>query len=173
MSAGTRGTLLVLGLAMPAASCAREPSPLDAPPRRSRVRVTDRDYAGPPLRKGRLLIPDAFGKQHLVTVEVADDDASRTRGLMWRERLADGTGMIFLFDRDEEHAFWMENTLISLDMLFLDANWRVAGILEAVPPLNRAPRTVGVPSRYVLEVPAGWCARQGIKAGAVVVPEGI
>jgi uncharacterized membrane protein (UPF0127 family) len=77
---------------------------------------------------------------------------------MWRERLADGAGMLFIFPDVEERAFWMQNTLISLDMLFLDEAWRVVGILEAVPPLNREPRSVGKPSRYVLE------QRQGVTA---------
>ncbi len=171
----SRTWAVALSLAWPAVGCARERA-TETPPRvapRTVEDVTARDYVGPALRRARLLLPDAFGAQHPVQVEVADTDAARTRGLMWREHLADGAGMLFIFPDVEERAFWMQNTLISLDMLFLDEAWRVVGILEAVPPLNREPRSVGKPSRYVLEVPAGWVAKKGIRVGAVVRAEGL
>src|SRR6185295_3407438 len=57
-----------------------------------------------------------------VTLEVAADDATRQRGLMYRDRLADGHGMLFVFDAETEHAFWMKNTVIPLDMIFIGAD---------------------------------------------------
>ena len=84
--------------------------------------------------------------------------------------------MLFLFDRASVQSFWMKNTLISLDMIFIDENFRVVGVVENAEPLTLDPRTVGAPSRYVLEVNAGVAARHGIGTGSVVefvnVPQG-
>jgi len=100
-----------------------------------------------------------------VTLEVVADDASRTRGLMYRKDLADGHGMLFVFDDEVDHAFWMKNTLIPLDMIFISANRHIVGIHPNAVPLNLTPVSVGQPSKYVLEVPGGYTARSGITTG--------
>jgi uncharacterized membrane protein (UPF0127 family) len=81
--------------------------------------------------------------------------------------------MLFVFPSMGQYSFWMANTLISLDLVFLDEEWRVVGTLESLPPGSREARGVGQPSRYVLEVPAGCLARWGIRVGAVARPEGV
>ncbi len=131
------------------------------------------DFVAPPLRHARLSFQDVFGGEDLVSVEVADTPAARQRGLMWRKQLADGQGMIFVFPTTEEHSFWMQHTLISLDLIFFDEKWRIVGVLEGLPTENEIPRTVGKASRYVLEVPAGWCARTGVTAKSRVKASGI
>src|SRR3989442_6984962 len=100
-----------------------------------------------------------------VSLEVAATPAERERGLMYRSSLAEGRGMLFVFDKDGNHAFWMKNTLIPLDMLFIARDGTVVGIHANATPLSTADIAVGKPSRYVLEVPGGWAARQGIAAG--------
>jgi uncharacterized protein len=100
-----------------------------------------------------------------IALEVAATPEAMHRGLMYRTALADGTGMLFVFPDDAEHSFWMKNTLIPLDMLFLDAGGRVVGIHANAKPLSTLPITVGVPSRYVIEVPGGWAAGHGIAPG--------
>lgn len=144
-----------------------------APPKRVITDVTDKDYVGPALPKATVLLKDAFGGTHSVDVEVAATSNSRQRGLMWREKLADGAGMLFIFPDDEVQSFWMRNTLIPLDMIFINAAGKVVGIVENAAPKTLTARTVGVPGRYVLEVPGGWSARVGIKAGSSAEFRGI
>src|SRR2546428_10906151 len=100
-----------------------------------------------------------------VSLEVAATPAERERGLMYRSSLAEGRGMLFVFDEDRNHSFWMKNTLIPLDMLFIARDGTVVGIHANATPQSTADIAVGMPSRYVLEVPGGWAARHGISAG--------
>ena len=100
-----------------------------------------------------------------ITLEVVADDASRARGLMYRDRLPDGHGMLFVFDDESDHAFWMKNTLIPLDMIFIGSDRRIAGVHANATPLSLAPVSVGRPSRWVLEVAGGYAARAGIAVG--------
>ncbi len=93
-------------------------------------------------------------------------DAETQVGLMYRkEPLKDDEGMLFIFPDDIDHRFWMENTYLSLDMVFIDSTGTVVGVLDHVPPLTRDSRHVGVPSRYVLEVGAGNAAKLGYRVG--------
>jgi hypothetical protein len=117
------------------------------------------------------VVIESGGRSHPVTVEVADDEASRERGLMFRERLEPGHGMLFVFDEEGEHPFWMKNTLIPLDMIFIDGVGRVSGVVSRAQPGSLEPRSGGR-SRYVLEVPGGWAAERGVKKGDRVRFEG-
>jgi uncharacterized membrane protein (UPF0127 family) len=74
-------------------------------------------------------------------------------------------GMLFYLAPREDHSFWMRNTCIPLDMLFVDDSGTIVGILPEVPILNDEPRSVGRPSSYVLETNAGWCQRHGVRTG--------
>jgi len=108
-----------------------------------------------------------------VSLEVAATPAERERGLMYRTSLAEGRGMLFVFDADGNQSFWMKNTLIPLDLLFIARDGTVVGIHANATPLSTADIAVGKPSRYVLEVPGGWAARHGISAGARVEFRGV
>jgi len=108
-----------------------------------------------------------------VSLEVAATPAERERGLMYRTSLAEGRGMLFVFDADGNQSFWMKNTLIPLDLLFIARDGTVVGIHANATPLSTADIAVGKPSRYVLEVPGGWAARHGIAAGAQVEFRGV
>jgi len=121
---------------------------------------------------GPRVVVESGGRSHVVAVEVADDDARRERGLMFRRELPEGRGMLFVFGEEGEHAFWMKDTLIPLDMIFVDSAGRVTGVVERAQPLSLQLRSGG-PSRWVLEVPGGWAARRGVKAGDTVRVEGI
>ncbi len=99
-------------------------------------------------------------------LEVADDIDEQRRGLMFRTEMKENWGMIFVYDYDDKHQFWMKNTLIPLDMLFIGKDGVVKGIVTDVPPLTLTGRGVDEPSRHVLELSAGTCARLGIKAGS-------
>lgn len=107
----------------------------------------------------------AFGLQ----VELALTDAAREQGLMFRKSLADGAGMLFIFPSAEPHSFWMKNTLIPLDMIFADTDGLVLGCVEQAEPMTTSPRTVAGDSKYVLEVPGGWCADHAVGRGAHLI----
>lgn len=118
-----------------------------------------------PAAAPRVIIDSPSGRSTSVAVELARTPEEQARGLMFRERLAPGTGMLFLFPATEEHAFWMQNTLIPLDMIFVDEAGAVVGIVERAEPHSTALRSAGVPSRYVLEVAGGVAAEHGIRPG--------
>jgi hypothetical protein len=84
---------------------------------------------------------------------------------MFRTSLAEDAGMLFLFDESAEHTFWMANTFVALDMIFVDDDGRIVGLVERAEPGTTTARTVGVPSRYVLEVNGGWAKAHGVRAG--------
>ena len=100
-----------------------------------------------------------------VAVEVANTGAQRELGLMYRRHLDDNAGMIFVFPDAARRNFWMHNTPLSLDMIFADAAGRVTGIVANAEPFSDKQVGVEGASEYVLEVNAGFCARNGIKPG--------
>jgi uncharacterized membrane protein (UPF0127 family) len=108
-----------------------------------------------------------------VSLEIVSDDASRARGLMYRNSLDDGHGMLFVFDDESDRAFWMKNTVIPLDMIFIGGDGKIVGVRTNTTPLSLAPLSVGKPSRWVLEVAGGYTGRAGIAAGdKVELPNG-
>ena len=113
----------------------------------------------------RVVVETAAGQRHAVVVELARTDAERARGLMHRASLPEDRGMLFLFDETEEHPFWMKDTPLPLDMIFVDEEGRVVGVVERAAPGTTTQRTVGVPSRYVLEVNGGWARAHGVSTG--------
>jgi len=113
----------------------------------------------------RVVVVTTAGARLPVTVELARNDEERARGLMYRRELPPEAGMLFLFSETQPRSFWMKNTLLPLDMLFIDDGGRVAGLIERAEPLTTSPRDPGVPSRYVLEVNGGWAARHGVRPG--------
>ena len=110
----------------------------------------------------------------VVRVEIADTDASRQRGLMFRRDLPPDHGMIFVFQSTEEHGFWMHNTYIALDLIYLGEDRKVLGVVTAAPETDTI-RSVHQPSRYVVEVSAGEAAAHAVGPGTravfVDVPE--
>jgi len=101
-------------------------------------------------------------------VELAVTPAEHERGLMFREHLDTDAGMLFISESARRQVFWMKNTLIPLDMIFIGADWRIAGIVENAEPRTLTSREVPAPSQYVLEIGGGLSARYGIRAGQLV-----
>ena len=102
---------------------------------------------------------------HVFAVELAVTDEERARGLMFRKELPEGQGMLFDFKRDQDVSMWMENTYVSLDMIFIRADGRIARIAENTEPLSRRIISSGGPVRAVLEVVAGTAKKLGIAPG--------
>jgi uncharacterized protein len=123
------------------------------------------------LALGKITFLDAPGSPQ-VEVELARDDASRERGLMYRTAMPESRGMLFSWEDERVRNFWMHNTCIPLDMLYVTKDGVIAGILEQVPTLNDAPRGVPCPVAHVLELNAGWARAHGIAPGMKLKIEG-
>ena len=124
------------------------------------------------LPRGLVILPDGTE----VAVEIAATDPARMRGLMFRQSLAEGEGMIFVFPKAGFYPFWMKNTLIPLDMLWLDPEGRVVSIAPSVPPCKGDPCPEYPPSAealYVLEVTSGFAGRHSLKVGDLLVLQGV
>jgi len=112
-------------------------------------------------------IARAHGKSLPLKLELALDDASRERGLMNRSTLAPNDGMAFFFPTPAAYKFWMKDTLIPLDMLFVDEAGRIVYITTAMP-LSLIPVGPDVPVRSVIDIAGGRAAREAIKVGDIV-----
>jgi uncharacterized membrane protein (UPF0127 family) len=102
---------------------------------------------------------------HALTVEMAVTPEETSRGLMFRRKLPEGQGMLFDFQREQETAFWMKNTFISLDMIFIRGDGRILRIAENTQPLSERLVPSGGRVRAVLEVIAGTAKKLGLAPG--------
>ncbi|MDB4973210.1 MAG: hypothetical protein JWN48_1551 [Myxococcaceae bacterium] len=116
----------------------------------------------PKLPVGTVLLETPPRAPITLKVEVASTDPQRQTGMMFRESMGDDEGMLFVFSTERHNSFWMHNTLIPLDMLFIDSDWKVVGVVADATPQTDDPRGVPSMSQYVLEVNAGFAARHGI-----------
>lgn len=136
--------------------------------------------AEPPARAGApaaqrhvYLLEPASGPQARVSLEVAADEPARERGLSNRGELPAGTGMAFLFPSDTIVAFWMKDTLVPLQIAFVDGDGRVVGLFE-MPPCRADPCQTYAPAkpyRYAVELPSGAFTATGVREGDRVIPQ--
>ncbi len=122
------------------------------------------EAASAECRDDRVTARGGFG-QVTFEVEVADDGAERAQGLMNVAEMGTLEGMLFVYDEPGPASFWMENTLIPLDMLFADATGTIVTIHENAVPLDRTPIPGGDDVQYVLEINGGLAGRLGIEVG--------
>lgn len=113
----------------------------------------------------QVVIHPQQGDPILVTVEVADTVEKRQLGLMYRRDLPELHGMLFIFPREELLSFWMKNTPLPLDILFINAKYTVVHIAQHTTPFSERPLPSGSPAQFVLEVNGGFCARHGVAVG--------
>jgi hypothetical protein len=118
--------------------------------------------------KGPIVVLNTEKGRSEVVVDIADTMDERTRGLMYRKSLQKDAGMFFIFEGEEERSFWMKNTLIPLDMIFMDAGYGVVNIAKNVQPCKADP-CPGYgsvkPAKFVLEVNGGFSDTIGLKEG--------
>ncbi|HEY8549779.1 MAG TPA: DUF192 domain-containing protein [Vicinamibacterales bacterium] len=143
-----------------------------------------------PVAAGMLLIASTAGAQYAtarraeatfpdgtrISLEVAQTEEERQRGLMHRTSLPQDAGMIFIFERPGLYPFWMKNTLIPLDLLWTDPSGRITWIAEHLPPCKADPCPQYAPqaeATYVIEVNAGFVKKHGVKVGQTVKLSGL
>jgi uncharacterized protein len=106
--------------------------------------------------------------QEKLTIEIADNEAETTQGLMYRRTMPDSCGMVFIFADSQPRNFWMKNTYLPLDILFLDESKKVVTIQANRTPFSEEQIPSFEDAKFVLEVNAGYCKRKGIEKGDVV-----
>jgi uncharacterized protein len=106
-------------------------------------------------------------------VEIAATPEKREVGLMYRRELPPDRGMLFIFPAEKVNSFWMKNTPIALDMIFISRERKIVGIVRETVPFSLDGRSVSGPSQYVLEINGGLSRRYGFKAGDVVKFENV
>lgn len=121
----------------------------------------------PRLPTGRVTIAASGGEAVVVEAEIADGNRERFRGLMARERLREGEGMLFVFGDERPRNFTMRNTLVPLSIAYISAEGRIVSIVD-MEPLTAGPYPSGEPARYALEVPQGFFTERGVEVGDAV-----
>jgi uncharacterized membrane protein (UPF0127 family) len=105
--------------------------------------------------------------EHSIRAEIANTAETRRRGLMFRNRLAASSGMIFIFPGEQRISMWMKNTLIPLSVAFIDSHGRIINIEQMQPHSEQAHSSTG-PAKFALEMNQGWFRERGIDSGDVV-----
>ena len=103
-----------------------------------------------------------------LTIEIADNEAETTQGLMYRRTMPDSCGMVFIMKEYEPQKFWMKNTYIPLDIVYLDESKKIVTIQANTTPFSEAGVESYDKAKFVLEVNAGYCKRKGIEKGDAV-----
>jgi Uncharacterized conserved protein len=121
----------------------------------------------PFTKQGELLFIGQAASDTLakIDIEVADNNQKRARGLMYRTSIPEKAGMLFIHDREQIQSFWMKNTYIPLDMLFINSAKEIVTIHPNTSPMKEWNYASTEPALYVVEVNAGFCARYNIKIG--------
>ncbi len=151
--------LMVLMSAGCASAEGEDPGEASAPETGAQAASDQQQRRPPPGRAWVIFDADT------VLVEIARTPNERAEGLMYREDLPDGTGMIFLFDDSQIRSFWMQNTYIPLDIAYMDAGLSVVDI-QAMTPLTTEGYESAAPAMFALEVPQGWFSAHGIGVGS-------
>lgn len=121
----------------------------------------------------RVVVLTKGGKEVALRVEIADTPAKRELGLQYRRELGDDQGMLFLFPVEGRQSFWMKNTPLPLDIIFIGSDSKIVGIIHQAVPFSTNSLSVSAPSQFVLEIKGGLSRRSGIEAGNPVRFENI
>ena len=111
-----------------------------------------------------VLITKADGTTLTVKAEIAEKEEERNHGFMERKNIPDGTGMLFIFDRDQILSFWMKNTPHPLSIAYIDYNGKIRNIYD-MTPFSLTPIKSTSSCRYALEVPQGWFDKNNVNVG--------
>lgn len=122
------------------------------------------------VKEGELSFRNPDGKKviHRLDIELAETSEERQQGLMYRKSMQDGQGMLFVFETEEPQAFWMRNTYIPLDIIYVNSKFQVVSIQKNCKILNDTPLPSGAAAQYVVEINGGLSDKLGIKTGSVI-----
>lgn len=121
----------------------------------------------------RVIVEDHRGEKASFEVEIADTPAKHAFGLKYRRDLRSDQGMLFIFAEEKVHTFWMKDTPLPLDMIFIDRDRRIVGIVRETRPFSTESRSVPARSLYVLEVRGGISQKKGLGIGDTVSFESV
>jgi len=124
--------------------------------------AADESQKGLPVEK---LVVTSGDREHVFSVEVASTDSQRAMGLMFREEMAADQGMLFVFEAEGERYFWMKNTPLPLDIVYIAENGKIVSIAADTVPFSTDAIPSGAPAKYVLELNAGTAEERGIEPG--------
>lgn len=121
------------------------------------------------VKEGELVFLRGDTRLRKIDIEIAENDAERQKGLMFRPYLSDSVGMLFVFNESTPQSFWMKNTMISLDIIYVGSDKKIVSIQKKAKPYSEE----GLPSfdnaQYVVEVNGGYCDKYGIQIGDSIV----
>ncbi len=122
------------------------------------------------VKEGELSFRSPDGKKiiHKVDLEISEMEGEREQGLMYRKHMDDTQGMLFVFEKLEPQAFWMHNTYIPLDIIYINDKYEIVSIQKNCKTLNDTPLPSGKPAMYVVEINGGLCDKKGIQPGMQV-----
>jgi hypothetical protein len=144
----------------------------DTPPKVVEAPVTiDQSINDTANKESTLIVKSKSGQSHTFLIEIVDTPESRRIGLMHRTEMAKNAGMLFVFGDVKERAFWMRNTFLPLDIIYIDENLMINHIHENAVPLDETPLPSLGPVQYVLEVNAGITKALGISKGDFITIE--
>lgn len=152
--------LLLVALVLPFQACKETPPKSDTKKGQS--------TAGPKFKiEGALQVLSGSTGEVIkdIAIEIADTEAKRNKGLMYRRSIPENTGMLFIFEKASMQTFWMRNTYVSLDIIFLNEAMEIVTIRSNTVPFSEVSVNSSRPAQYVLEMVSGYCAANGIKVG--------
>ena len=116
-----------------------------------------------------ILIANSNGEIKKFNVEIADNNETRSKGFMWRENIPDGTGMLFVWNKEAYRNFWMKNTPTSLDILFFDGDGKFLNVVEKTKPFSLDNIQSSKPAQYVLELNSGSSKINNLYGGTKIL----
>ena len=116
-----------------------------------------------------ILIENSNGEIKKFNVEIADNNETRSKGFMWRENIPDGTGMLFVWNKEAYRNFWMKNTPTSLDILFFDGDGKFLNVVEKTKPFSLDNIQSSKPAQYVLELNSGSSKINNLYGGTKIL----
>lgn len=177
MKPGIYSFFMALAVVLAISSCGADPAPESSKPNAVTAPKAAQDQVAAPgpsavpeppfIKEGELALLDPSGKKVLtkLDIEIAEVSQEREQGLMYRKSMLDKQGMLFLFEFQEEQSFWMHNTYIPLDIIYLNDKLEIVSIQKNAQPMSDKPLPSGKPAQYVLEINGGLSDKLGLKPG--------